>query len=317
MNDHYKTLNISPTASESEIKKQYRKLSLQYHPDKNGGDDSKFKDINEAFETIGDPQKREEYDFQKQFNLNSAPPGLDGLLNLFMNPGGRNSRRGRSANPFMEHMTSGGGGGGGGGGFPGAKIHFFSGNMNDDFPNFMNGESNTPEPIEMKITISMKQSYYGCNVPVEIKRTVQTSHNKQIEKETLYIDIPAGIDNNEKIVLKEKGNIVNQVSSDIKIFISIHNDTQFIRKGLDLIYEKTISFKESICGFSFQIKYIDDREFKLNSKPGDIVLHTQEKTIPNLGIKRNDQIGNLIILFKIIPPETLSEEQISVIQKTL
>lgn len=60
--DYYKSLNINKTASQEEIKKAYRKLAMEYHPDRNGGNDAKFKQINEAYETLGDPNKRRVYD---------------------------------------------------------------------------------------------------------------------------------------------------------------------------------------------------------------------------------------------------------------
>ena len=59
---HYSTLGVDKTATQEQIKKAYRKLSMQHHPDKNGGDDSKFKEINEAYETLGDAGKRKQYD---------------------------------------------------------------------------------------------------------------------------------------------------------------------------------------------------------------------------------------------------------------
>lgn len=207
---------------------------------------------------------------------------------------------------------------------PGAtKIHFFSGNLDDELSSFMNMGNNMtnnipnklPDDIEHKVCITMQQAYFGCNIPIEIKRIVVKSNEKYTEKETIYIDIPKGIDNNEKITIKDKGNVSNQNYSNINVFVCVENTTDFIRNGLNIIYEKKISFKESLCGFSFVIKHIDGREFKLNSKAGDVILHTQEKTIQKLGMERNDKIGNMIIRFKIISPETLSAKQISMIEE--
>ena len=63
--DYYSILGVEKKSSSAEIKKQYRKLSLQYHPDKNNGDDSKFKEINEAYQTLSDTEKRRIYDLQQ------------------------------------------------------------------------------------------------------------------------------------------------------------------------------------------------------------------------------------------------------------
>ena len=237
MNDYYKILNISTNASESEIKKQYRKMSLQYHPDKNNGDDEKFKEINEAFEILGDAQKRQNYDFQRNLNadINNFPINdeLENLFNMFLNPKHK-SRMHMRSQPIP--------------GFPpgASKIHFFGGNLDDELSSFMNMGNNMtnnipnklPDDIEHKVCITMQQAYFGCNIPIEIKRIVVKSNEKYTEKETIYIDIPKGIDNNEKITIKDKGNVCNQNYSNINVFVCVENTSEFIRNGLNLIYEK-------------------------------------------------------------------------------
>ena len=73
----------------------------------------------------------------------------------------------------------------------------------------------------------------------------------------MYIDIPCGIDNNEMIILRDKGNILNEtIKGDVKIFIKVINDTEFKREGINLILEKNISLKEALCGFSFNIEHL-------------------------------------------------------------
>ena len=237
MNDYYKILNISTNASESEIKKQYRKMSLQYHPDKNNGDDEKFKEINEAFEILSDAQKRQTYDFQRNLNsdMNNFPINdeLENLFNMFLNP------KHKSRMPMRSPPIP---------GFPpsATKIHFFSGNLDDELSSFMNMGNNMtnnipnklPDDIEHKVCITMQQAYFGCNIPIEIKRIVVKSNEKYTEKETIYIDIPKGIDNNEKITIKDKGNVSNQNYSNINVFVCVENTSEFIRNGLNLIYEK-------------------------------------------------------------------------------
>ena len=318
MNDYYKTLNVSNNATDVEIKKQYRKLSLQYHPDRNNGNDEKFKEINEAFETLSDSHKRRTYDVQKQFSsdMDDLPiqEGLESLFNMFLNPNNRGSTRTPQMPLFPGGFGRGGGSVGGGGG-GGPNIHFFSSNLDDDLSSFINVGSPPPEHIEKKISITLQQAYFGCNIPVEIKRTVKRSNDKYIEKETIYIDVPKGVDNNEKIVIENKGNVCNQQCSNVNIFVSVENNEDFIRDGLNLIYEKRISFKESLCGFSFVIKHLAGKEFKLNSKSGDVILHMQEKSVSNLGMIRNEKTGNLIIRFKIIPPNSLNAEQLALIEK--
>jgi DnaJ family protein A protein 2 len=138
------------------------------------------------------------------------------------------------------------------------------------------------------------------------------------EKETLYVPIPKGIDDGEIIILKDKGNIINeQCKGDVKVFIKIINKTDIKRLGLDLIYEKKISLKDALCGFSFEIKYINDKMYTLNNNSGNIVCPGYKKIIPNMGLTRDNATGNLIIIFHIVFPEKLTEEQINKLKTVL
>ena len=99
--DYYETLGVSKDASETELKKAYKRLSMQHHPDRTGGDDAKFKQINEAYSTLKDPQKRQQYDNpQPQFAQGFGPGGFQGMggfEDLFgqfgFNMGGRQQQR--------------------------------------------------------------------------------------------------------------------------------------------------------------------------------------------------------------------------------
>ena len=112
-------------------------------------------------------------------------------------------------------------------------------------------------------------------------------------------------------MLEKKGNITHDVYGDVKIFIKIKNRTSFIREGLDLIYVKNISLKESLCGFKFNLKYIDGREFQLNNESGNIIEPNYKKILKNYGMKRDNITGNLIIEFKVEYPKQISKEQLT------
>jgi len=201
-----------------------------------------------------------------------------------------------------------GGAGGRGGSFStniGPDVQFFS-----NIPNFRNAMQK-PSPIIKNITISMSQAFNGCKIPITIERWITNQHVKKHEQETLYITIPKGIDNNEIIVAREKGNVINDTfKGDVKIFIKINNNSPLIRKGLDLIYKKTITLKEALCGFSFDLEYIDGRKFKINNKQGNIIVPNFNKQIPKMGMERDGQKGSLIIQFSVEFPETLPKETI-------
>ena len=110
--------------------------------------------------------------------------------------------------------------------------------------------------------------------------------------------------------MKDKGHVHYHIPGDIKVFIQIQNKTNFTREGLDLIYIKTITLKEALCGFSFKLKHIDGREFQLNNSSGNIIGPGYKKVLEYYGMQRDGILGNLIIEFKITFPTELSKEQI-------
>jgi DnaJ family protein A protein 2 len=155
-------------------------------------------------------------------------------------------------------------------------------------------------------------------MPIEITRWILENNVKREETETIYLPIPCGIDNNEIIILREKGNVLNDNNKgDIKVFIKIQNDTDFIRNGLDLVLNKTISLKDALCGFTFDMNYLDGRTFKINNNSGNVITNNYNKVLANMGMKREAHVGNLIINFTVNFPDKLSEEQIEALKKIL
>ncbi len=312
--NYYKVLNVSENATPDEIKKSYRQLSFKYHPDKNQGSaeaTAKFQQINEAYETLSDPEKKQQYDMTRNnpFSNFNGGGGINAndLNNIFAN----------MFNPFQNHMggiNMGGMNMGGmnmGGmnipGMPGIRI-FTNGNMFGQ---------NKPPPIQHHLTISIEQVLVGTTIPIEIERFIIEGQTKSLEKETLYIPVPKGIDNGEIIILQDKGNIINHninnmpiMKGDVKIFIEVQNKTEFKRQGLDLIYEKKIGLKDALCGFTFEIKHINGKMYTINNNIGSIISPNYKKLVPNLGLSRDNHTGNLIIQFEVQFPEKLSEETV-------
>ena len=130
--------------------------------------------------------------------------------------------------------------------------------------------------------------------------------------------MPKGIDNNEIIVLENQGNVQGpNCKGDVKVFIKIENESGFERRGLDLIYDKKITLKESLCGFSFELKYINNKTYTINNKSGNIIPPEYMKIIPAMGLTRDDHTGNLIIHFILEFPASLTAEQIETLEKIL
>jgi len=156
----------------------------------------------------------------------------------------------------------------------------------------------------------MDQVLIGATVPVDIDRWINENGNKIFENETLYVDIPKGVDDNEIILVKDRGNMMTDYcKGDVKLFIKVTNNTDLQRHGLDLILEKKITLKESLCGFSFDLKYVNGKNYTINNNSGNIIPPGHKKIIPNMGLTRDDKHkGNLIIIFEVEFPATLKEE---------
>ena len=296
MKNYYNILNVEENATNDEIKKSFRKLSMKYHPDKNSGDDQKFKEINEAYEVLGDKDERKTYDFKRsgrgnnpfmRTNVNGMPEmpgGMNEMFNMFFNT--QNSQFG---NPNVQIFRN------------GVPVNM-----------------NRPVPIIKKIFITLEQSYNGYNYPLDIERWIMEGNIKKTEKETIYVDIPKGADTNEIIILKGQGNVINDTNKgDIKIFIHLTNNTRFKRNGLDFVIDKIITLKEALCGFTFELEHLNKKKFKINNDKGNIIVPNFKKIIPNLGMKRKNHTGNLIINFTIEFPKNLTIEQIDKIQDIL
>lgn len=318
----YNVLGVSDTSTGEDIKKAYRKMSLKYHPDKNNGDLESvkmFQKISEAYEVLGDP-KRNEYDMMRKnpfMRMASGGP---------MSPGGIPFDQ---MDEFLSNIIFGGLGGMpfGAGGMPGG-MPFGPGGMpfGHGGPNIrifrngvpMNFGNEKPQPITNTMTITMETVLNGGKIPIEIERWILENGNKIHEKQTLYVDIVKGIDNNEIIVLKDQGNVINdQCKGDVKIYIKIENDSEFQRRGLDLILEKRISLKDALCGFSFDLKYINGKVYTINNHAGNVIPPEYQKVIPNMGLTRDIHIGNLIIIFHIDFPEKMSLENIEILKNVL
>jgi hypothetical protein len=196
---------------------------------------------------------------------------------------------------------------------PGTNIRFFHGG-----PHGFNQSMQMPLPIIKKINVNICDVLSGTTIPVEIERWILENNNKVFECETLYVEIPKGIDDGEIIILREKGNMINHtLKGDVKIHVEITNETEYKRSGLDLLIEKKISLKDSLCGCSFEIKHINGKVYILNNAIGNVIVPDYRKVVPELGIERGSHKGNLIITFKVEYPSSLTEEQIKNLKEIL
>jgi DnaJ-class molecular chaperone len=286
--NYYEILEIDKNSTQEDIKKSYRKLSLLHHPDKNGNSQesiNKIQDINEAYEVLSNQEKKMMYDNKQNGMI--FPPGMNDipvdLHNLFSNI-------------------------------------FSQDNEFNSFRVFFNGNGHhiiNPPSIMQTIVIPFERVLSNLKIPIEINRFVQEQNRRIQENETIYIDIPKGIDDGEIIFIKEKGNIIDNFKGNVKIFIKIENNTEFKRIGLDLIYEKTISLKEALCGFCFELKHLNGKTYTItnSSTIGHVICQNYKKIIPNMGLMRDEHLGNLVIVFNVKFPDQLSEEILEELKK--
>ena len=290
MEDHYQTLGVPTNASAGDIKKAFRRLSLQHHPDKNGGDRKQFQKVNEAYQTLSDNMKRKQYDARRgQPMWGGAMAPEEELLRAL---------------------------------FSGAVPGMFGPGMRGQVHMFRNGVPvrmsalRKPVPITKTVTITLTQAYTGINYPLGVERWVNEQGTRRVEKEKIYVNIMAGIDDGEMIVLRGKGNVIDDDNrGDVKLFVRVKNDTCFVREGLDLVYGRQLSLKEALSGFCFDVKHVSGKTYTINNTNGRVISPGYRKCIPELGMRRvkphpaPPMLGNLVIRFTIKFPSTLTDAQ--------
>ena len=170
---HYDLLGLSRDASEEQIKKAYKKLAFQFHPDRNTdpGANAKFQEVNEANEVLSDSAKRQAYDAQLN-GVNTNPVQFHDMNDIFRSFFGNNS-----------HM------------FQGHPGHFFQ-------------AINKPPPVVKTLNLTMAQAYSGGSFPIELERWNLVNNVRHDERLTVYIVIPAGIDENEIMTIQGNGNTI-------------------------------------------------------------------------------------------------------------
>ena len=343
--DYYKILGVDEKASDDEIKKAYRRMSMLHHPDKNGNtDESKqmFQELNNAYASLSDANKRRTYDMMRRGGGGGGIGGSAGGQNVFHFGGVGGGGGGGVGIPSgfppgipeeLLHMLFGGGLGAGAhhghghGHGPGPKVVFQA--FNNGRPMGAQHQQHqpqqphvrvfqVPETIIKTVSLTLEQCFNGCSIPLEIDRQVPDNDIVKIERETIHAQIPKGILGGDTIILNDCGHM-NEVGmkGDIRIIINVLQHPVFKVENIDLAIEKTVTLKSALCGFDFEIAHLNGRIFKLANKPGSIIKPGSIKTIPGLGLEKNGETGVLKIKFNVEFPDTLTLEQINVLHNGL
>ncbi len=229
MTDYYSILGVPDNAGQEEIKKAYRKLANQHHPDK-GGDQAKFKDISVAYETLSDPQKKSEYDMQRQ--------------------GGGGHFRFHTGGGFQDINDIFGG-------------HPFSGAFGHMFGDGFGRRQVRNRDLNIQCQITLLDSFQG-------KQLEANYHLPSGKSQTVVINIPPGISHGETIRYQGLGDdsVPNAPRGSLNVTVIVLPDTMFTREGNDLVTSINISPIEAMIGCKKNVKFITGEEKEVQIRPG-------------------------------------------------
>lgn len=328
MKDYYKILGVQENADQESIKKAYRSNALKYHPDKNQGNkeaEEKFKDIAEAYEHLGNPEKRKAYDNSKRFG---------GRANDFFNQGfdefvnrspfgtgfnGPNRQKGESLSITLhinlQEILKG----------VEKKIRIkrekrcnsCQGNGSEAFQTCgtCNGTGMTAvvKPNGFVQVNSINVCYSCSGKGKVILENCLDCFGKGLKKieDTVDVNIPPGALDGMQFMVDSKGDEsrFGGKNGDLIVRIKEIPDPKFIRKGIDLISFREITFIDAILGSTIEVNLPSGENVKSIVEPGTIpgtVLKFASKGIPNIGY---GGIGNFLVELNIKVPKNLNDEQ--------
>jgi DnaJ-class molecular chaperone len=186
-------------------------------------------------------------------------------------------------------------------------------------PRFQHKAEPKPPLISVNVTVTLEHVCQGATIPVEMERwNINSEGVHELSNHVEYISVPKGAETGEVILLSNRGNEnATGIRGDVKVTIIVEEHELFKRTGLDILIEKKISLKDALCGFVFDIEHVNGKKFSFNSSPGNIIKDGLIKTIPRLGLQKGNDSGNLNVVFRVIYPDKLSEEQIKILGDTL
>ena len=263
--DLYTILGVKKSDTDAVIKKQYRKLSKELHPDATKGDkklEERFKEVSEAYEVLSDPKKRAEY---------------NEMRDLYKSGG-------------MRGGSMGGAGGFQGGGFQ--DVFGGGGDPQDIFSTLFGGGRRGPSKgadLQTEATISFRDSINGSEI------------NLRLDRETITTRVPAGVKDGSKIKLKGRGAPGEAGPGDLFVIIHVTKHPVFTRDEENLLMTLPVTFAEAALGADIAVPTIDGEEVKVRLAPG--TPNGKILRVKGRGITRNHHTGDLLITIEVVVPQ--------------
>ena len=291
--DFYKILGVAKDASDADIKKAYRKLARQYHPDTNSGEaaaEKKFKDISEAYSVLSDPDERQQYDAIRAMGGGArfAPHGAGSTANggfedlfggLFTGGGGRHSGGYSTAGGIPPEFADLFGGGFGGAGGPA-------------------GYQRAPQKGADR-TASTSISFAGS-----IRGT--TIGLREPDGDVIDVRVPAGIKDGQKVRVRGKGQYSPSGNGDLMVTVNVKPHDFYTRDGDNLRIHVPVTFPEAALGADIEVPTIDGEHVRVRVPAGTPSGRTLR--VKGRGVKTSKGTGDLLVTIDVAVPRNLSKE---------
>jgi molecular chaperone DnaJ len=264
--DFYKVLGVDKKAAADEIKKKYRALARDLHPDKTKGDaekEEKFKAVSEAYEILSDTKKRAEYDEARS---------------LF--------ERGGFRSPL-------------GGGFQGGDFSdvFGSGNPQDIFANLFGGGRRGPrkgQDLQTEATITFRESVFGTTLDLRLATDRGQAQN-------ISARVPTGVNDGAKIRVKGKGAAGEAGPGDLFIQLHVKPHPIFSRKGENLLITLPVTFTEAALGADIKVPTMSEDDVTVRISPG--TPNGRTLRVKGRGIVKGSTTGDLLVTVEVQVPQ--------------
>ena len=305
--DYYATLGVPRTASEEDIKKAFRKLARQYHPDvakDKKPAEAKFKEINEAYEVLGDPEKRKRYDELgaewKQGDGFRPPPGQQ--TRAWRAPGGAEGYEfhfdGTGFSDFFEQFFGRGG-------------RFGSAFEEDGFGAERFGRTHGPvhgRDIEGDILVTLEEAMHGSVRTISLQRV--DPGTGRAETHTVKVRIPPGVQEGQTIRVPSHGEPGpgGGPPGDLYLRVRLAAHPDFRVRGSDLYYDLTLAPWEGVLGTTVSVPTLDGR-VNLRIPPG--TDNGRQFRVRSRGLPkgRSGERGDLYVVVNVRLPQQLTEEE--------